>query len=93
MDSYDADGNEAFVVLTIEFLNTLITLGIPNHQIKLKIGTPIMLLRNIDQSRGLCNGKRLIITILANHVIEANIISGKNIGGLIYIPRMDITLT
>jgi ATP-dependent DNA helicase PIF1 len=41
----------------------------------------------------LCNGTRLIITRLANHVIEANVISGKNIGGIVYVPRMEITTT
>ncbi|XP_050878544.1 uncharacterized protein LOC127082353 [Lathyrus oleraceus] len=86
-------GNEAFDVLTPEFLNKLTTSGLPNHKIKLKIGTPIMLLRNIDQPEGLCNGTRLIVTRLANHIIEAKIIFGKNIGGVIYIPRMDMTPT
>jgi len=80
-------------VLTPEFLNTLTTSGLPNHKIKLKIGTPIMLLRNIDQSDGLCNGTRLIVTRLANHVIEAKVISGKNIGAIVYIPRMEISPT
>ncbi|XP_050896603.1 uncharacterized protein LOC127103381 [Lathyrus oleraceus] len=93
VDTFDGEGNEAFDVLTPEFLNTLTTSGLPNHKIKLKIGTPIMLLRNIDQPEGLCNGTRLIVTRLANHVIEAKIISGKNIGGVIYIPRMDMTPT
>lgn len=47
-----------------------------------------MLLRNLDQSEGLCNGTRLAVIILVNHVIEAKTISGKNIGNIIYIPRM-----
>ncbi|KAI5426982.1 hypothetical protein KIW84_032420 [Lathyrus oleraceus] len=64
------------------------TSGIPNHKIKLKVGTPIMLMRNLDQVDGLCNGTRLIVTRLANHVIEAKIMSGKNIGNIFYIPRM-----
>ncbi|XP_050908519.1 uncharacterized protein LOC127122180 [Lathyrus oleraceus] len=93
VDTFDGEGNEAFDVLTPEFLNTLTSSGLPNHKIKLKIGTPIMLLQNIDQPEGLCNGTRLIVTSLANHVIEAKIISGKNIGGVIYIPRMDMTPT
>nr|KYP74129.1 ATP-dependent DNA helicase PIF1 [Cajanus cajan] len=65
-----------------------------NHRIKLKSETPIILLRNLDQSEGLRNGTRLIVTKLANHVIEAKIISReKNFGNLIYIPRMFLSLS
>jgi len=35
-----------------------------------------MLLRNLNQSEDLCNGTKLIVTRLANHVIEAKIIYG-----------------
>ncbi|KAH1137423.1 hypothetical protein GYH30_027426 [Glycine max] len=80
-----------FSSLTTEFLNSLTTSGMPNHSIKLKIGSPIMLLRNLDQTQGLCNGTRLIVTRLANHVIAAEIISGKNIGHKVYIPRMSMS--
>ncbi|CAJ2663091.1 unnamed protein product [Trifolium pratense] len=41
--------------------------------------------------KGLCNGTRLIVTKLAEHVLEAKIISGKNIGAIIYIPRMEMS--
>lgn len=47
-------------------------------------------MRNLYQVEGLCNGTRAIITRLENHVIEAKIISRKNIGNIIYIPRMCI---
>ena len=50
-----------------------------------------MILRNLDQSQGLCNGSRLIVTKLANHVISAEIITGKTKGTQIYIPRMSMS--
>ena len=73
---------------SVEYLNTIKLSGIPNHLIKLKVGVPIMLLRNIDQSEGLCNDTRLVVTRLLAHNIEAKIISGTNIGFRVLIPRL-----
>jgi hypothetical protein len=42
-----------------EFLNTLKFPGIPDHELKLKVGVPVMLLRNINQSAGPCNRTRM----------------------------------
>lgn len=42
-----------------DVLNGLKLSGLPNHKIVLKVGVPVMLLRNIDQKSGLCNGTRL----------------------------------
>jgi ATP-dependent DNA helicase PIF1 len=60
-----------------EFLNTLKISGIPPHTLKLKVGAIIMLLKNIDSRRGLCNGTRLVIKQLRQNVIVAVISSGK----------------
>ncbi|XP_058783015.1 uncharacterized protein LOC131657660 [Vicia villosa] len=78
-------------ILTPEFLSSLTTSGLPNHLIRLKVGTPVMLMRNIDQPEGLCNGTRVMITKMGNHVIEAKIMAGKCCGTLVYIPRMDMS--
>ncbi|KAF7835849.1 ATP-dependent DNA helicase PIF1-like [Senna tora] len=44
-------------IYTSEFLNTINGSGLPYHHLRLKVGAPIMLLRNIDKFMGLCNGK------------------------------------
>lgn len=93
IDRSDANDNDAFEHLTLEFLNCLKTYGLPNHSIKLKVDTTVMLIRNLDQSEGLCNGTRLKVTRLTNHVIESKIISGTNIGNTIYIPRMSVSFS
>ncbi|XP_019172662.1 PREDICTED: ATP-dependent DNA helicase PIF1-like [Ipomoea nil] len=75
------------------FLNWLRASGIPNHALALKVRSPVMLLRNIDHSMGLCNGTRLVITKLSKHVIEAKIVSSNNRGTRVLIPRMSMTPT
>ncbi|KAL5158552.1 hypothetical protein HKD37_15G042998 [Glycine soja] len=91
VDKSETIEDSYFQSITTEFLNSLTTSGFPTHSIKLKIGNPIMLLRNLDQNQGLCNGTRLVVTRLAKHVIVAKIISGKNIGLSVYIPRMSMS--
>ncbi|XP_024995918.1 uncharacterized protein LOC112529076 [Cynara cardunculus var. scolymus] len=56
--------NEEDLLYPTEFLNGLQFNGVPNHEIQLKVGAPVMLLRNINQTEGLCNGTRLIVTLL-----------------------------
>ena len=72
----------------LEFFNSLSFSGIPNYGLKLKVGIVIMLLRNINQMMGLCNGTRLIITRLAVYIIEASIITESNIGENVFIPKI-----
>nr|XP_027098951.1 uncharacterized protein LOC113718236 [Coffea arabica] len=86
-------GLEQASLYPVEFLNTLKFSGIPNHSIELKVGIPIILLRNMNQSRGLCNGTRLIITNLGDNIIEAEMITGSSIGTRFFIHRIDMTPT
>jgi ATP-dependent DNA helicase PIF1 len=71
-----------------EFLNSISVNNFPQHRLLLKIGVPIVLLRNINQSIGLCNGTRLLVNRLGDHVIEASIMTGNNIGLSDAIPRI-----
>ena len=85
------DGNEANN-FSLEFLHSLTPSGMPQHEIKLKIGCPINLLRNLDSNSGLCNGTRLIVRQLGPRVIDAEIISGSDtfIGKRVFIPRIKL---
>ncbi|KAL6578900.1 hypothetical protein OROMI_009116 [Orobanche minor] len=54
-------------------------------------GTPVMLMRNIDQKTGLCNGTRLQVLRMGINIIEVKIISGGRVGSICTIPRMVIS--
>ncbi|XP_016206205.1 ATP-dependent DNA helicase PIF1-like [Arachis ipaensis] len=78
---------------SLELLNSINCSGLPPHKLILKVGVPVMLLRNIDQSSGLCNGTRLQVRKLGNHVIEYEVLTSNNVGHIALIPRMNMVPT
>ncbi|XP_022040831.1 ATP-dependent DNA helicase pif1-like [Helianthus annuus] len=58
----------------------------PNHKLVLKVGVPIMLLRNLDQKNGLYNGTRLQVVTLGDRIIEAKVIGTRT-----FIPRINLS--
>jgi ATP-dependent DNA helicase PIF1 len=87
-----ADGVSMDSLYLVEFLNILQFSSIANHKLELKVGVPILLLCNLNQSIGLCNGMWLIIKRLGQRVIEAEIITTNNVGKCVFIPRIIMSL-
>lgn len=64
----------------------------PPHNLQIKVGSPVILLRNLNPPR-LCNCTRLFITKLMKNVIEAIIFNGKFRGEIVLLPRIPIIPT
>lgn len=79
----------AALIIPQEYLNTLCVPGFPPHRLRLKPGMPIMLLRNISPTEGLCNGTRLVVNrLLGERLLEATIACGSAAGRSVLIPRL-----
>ena len=72
-----------------EFLNSIQTSGIPPHNLCLKLGCTVILLRNLEPPR-LVNGSRLVITRMDTFMLRAKILGGQYRGDEVYIPRIPI---
>ena len=74
-----------------EYLNSLDPTGIPPFKLELKVGCPIILLRNIAPKDGLCNGTRMMVVRCGSRIIEVKILTGEKFGKLAFIPRISLT--
>lgn len=75
--SFDKAIDKSEQNLQEDFLNSLTPNNIPPHELKLKIDCPLMLLRNINHSKGLCNWAYLTCRKFQKNVILAEITTGK----------------
>ncbi|KAG7986452.1 hypothetical protein I3843_03G080700 [Carya illinoinensis] len=86
--SFDESIDASEQAIMEDFLHTLTPNGLPPHELLLKENCPIMLLRNINPSEGLCNGTRLICRNFDRNVIHAEIAVGHHSGKKVFIPRI-----
>ncbi|XP_076929833.1 uncharacterized protein LOC143594393 [Bidens hawaiensis] len=94
LSKYDyIDGNVDPTLYSTKLLNGLKIPRLPNYQLILKVGVLVMLLKNIDQQKGLCNGTRLQVVSLGEWLIEVKILYEINAGETISIPRIALTLS
>ena len=56
----------------------------------MKLGCPLILLRNLDPGKGLCNGTRMILLNAYRNILEVMIMGGDHHGEKAFIPRITL---
>jgi hypothetical protein len=87
------DNEEQATHFPIEYLNSITLPGLPPHELRLKVGSPIILLRNINPKKGLCNGTRLIVLSITNYILTVKIPNRNNANNIEYLCRIDLITT
>ncbi|XP_074266840.1 uncharacterized protein LOC141590128 [Silene latifolia] len=88
--SFDEAANVATEQYLTKFLNTLQPGGLPPHELVAKRNSPVILLRNLDPTSGLCTGTRLICRAFSRNVIDVEIVVGHHKGERVFIPRIPL---
>lgn len=57
-----------------EILHGLTYSGMPLHELTLKIGAPVVCLRNLSLTAGVCNGTRGIVVGMEEHMVAIRIL-------------------
>ncbi len=87
-DSVENDHpDEGELMYPAEYLNEINCSGLPLAKLRLKIGCPVMVLRNLYPADGVCNGTRGIVKRMSPRVVDIELISEEHRGKRIFIPR------
>lgn len=85
------DDDQLSASFPVEYLNSIKVSGIPPHKLVLKEGVVVMLLRNLSQAIGLCNGTRLVVRRCLKHTVVCEIISGSHAHTTHLIPKIEMS--
>ena len=88
-DSVHAPEGESASFFPVEYLNSITASGLPPHNLLLKVGAPVILLRTLNSQKGLCNGTRLLIDSIHTRILKVTILNGSHAGNEAWIPRID----
>ena len=91
VDSADANAAESIHELTAEFLASLNPACLPPSQLVLKVGAPVMLLRNLHPHLGLCNGTRAVVLRIHRSCVQIRITGGDHNGAVHHLFRATLT--
>lgn len=87
-DTLETEGEGVPQDIPQEFLHSLDLPSLPLSELKIKYGCPLILLRNLDPAKGLCNGTRMILLQAYRRILEVLIIGGDHHGEKAFIPRI-----
>lgn len=84
------DNGEIGEVLLPEYLNSLSPSSLPPYELRLRPNCIIMLIRNLSINEGLCNGTRLMIIELTDHLLKCKILTGDKVGDIVFLNRITL---
>ena len=78
-----------------DVLHSLTPSGFPPHELKVMIGAPYVLLRNLNPAAGHSNGTRYIVSgiVAGGRLLQARAVTGPAVGRTFLIPRIVFTST
>ena len=82
----DPEGEDS-VNFPTEFLNSLTPSGLPPHDLHLRQGAIVIIIRNLDKDRGICNGVRCLVISISLRALDVRVLTVRAAGSRLLLPR------
>lgn len=89
---YSSDANQA-EHYAVEYLQSINLASLPPSCLRLRIGVPLILIRNLSPKQGMCNGTRLRLLGISRNCLQVAILGGKWDGEIHLLPKLKLTTT
>ena len=86
--SEQIEKDDSMLNYPVEHLNEINASSLPLAKLEVKVGCPVMILKNLNQSREVCNGSREILTRYRSRILEVRLITGQYARETVFIPRV-----
>ena len=73
-----------------EFLNSVDVSGNPPNQLRLLVGMPVIILRDLNAASGMCNGSKAIVRRIRHRCVEVEISPEKKTGKREFTTRLPL---
>ena len=88
--SEEAAASEPYAM---EYLQSINLASIPPSCLRLKVGVPLILIRNLSPKHGMCNGTRLRLLGINRNCLQVAILGGRWDGEIRLLPRIKLNTT
>jgi hypothetical protein len=88
--SEEAAASEPYAM---EYLQSINLASIPPSCLRLKVGVPLILIRNLSPKHGMCNGTRLRLLGINRNCLQVAILGGRGDGEIRLLPRIKLNTT
>ena len=86
-DFFPPDSGDDAETYPVEFLNRLELQGMAPHRLELKLGAPVIVIRNLSRKHGVMNGTRGAVHALLRYSVVVKLLTGPAAGSCVCIPH------
>lgn len=90
VNQIDEQESSGFAQIPVEFVRSIELAALPPATLNLKVGMHVMIMRNVFEGEGLCNGARGVLTRLHRTCGKLELMGGDFNGNRVFIPRIKL---